>query len=613
MPARTYFRVDGVDPADDEEPCEGCAFGKSHRHPFPPSEKRATEPLELVHTDLDGPMRTQSIGGYKYFAGFLDDYSGLARAYYLKHKSDAIQAFHDYKAWAETQTGKKLKKIRSDRGGEYTSDEFTSLLRSHGIEHQKTMPGSPQQNGRAERWNRTITEKAMAMLHQAGLSHGFWQLALETAVHIYNRQPMRRLKWRCPITLWDGTVPDVSYFRVFGCKAFVHVQKAKREGKLDKKAVEMIFVGYESGSKGYRFWNPANRSIVVSRDVTFDEESFPARKIPGNHPVTPEDNPFSDQPSDDQSDDQPLPALEVPFPVLVDWLPEIIGEDLPQDPPDADQPPDDNDPAPAAAPELPPPPDPVPAPHPPHRRNRNQPADGPSIARDRPRRNAAGQPAADRTRDNVYGDENPAQIDARTDPQGNQREAETILAFLAAAQYKAGLPQSHKEAMRSPESERWRGAEKSEYDSLIENKTWVLVPRPKGRHVISNRWVYDIKHDGRYKARLVAKGFTQVWGEDYHETFSPVARFESIRYLLAHAALEDWDIESMDVKTAFLNGDLDEEIYMEQPEGWVVPGKEDHVCLLKKAIYGLKQASRQWNAKIHQSLLDLGFIRTYSF
>lgn len=237
-------------------------------------------------------------------------------------------------------------------------------------------------------------------------------------------------------------------------------------------------------------------------------------------------------------------------------------------------------------------------------------ADEPSIARDRPRREKAGVPHKDRTDNNVYDD--PARADNQMDKDGNLREAETILAFLAAAQYKAGLPQSHKEAMRSPDAGKWREAEKSEFESLMENKTWVLVPRPKGRHVVSNRWVYDIKHDGRYKARLVAKGFTQVWGEDYHETFSPVARFESIRYLLAHAALEDWDIESMDVKTAFLNGDLDEEIYMEQPEGWVIPGKEDHVCLLKKAIYGLKQASRQWNAKIHQSLLDLGFTRTYS-
>ena len=235
---------------------------------------------------------------------------------------------------------------------------------------------------------------------------------------------------------------------------------------------------------------------------------------------------------------------------------------------------------------------------------------GPSIARDRPRRENAGKNPA-RTRDNVYGDEHPANVDARTNADGEQRDIQ-LLQDLMASGYKSGLPNSHKEAMRSSEATLWKEAEKAEYDSLIENKTWILVPRPKDRKVVGNRWVYDIKHDGRRKARLVALGYTQVWGQDYHETFSPVARFESIRYLLAHAALEDWEIESMDVKTAFLNGDLEEEIYMEQPEGWVVRGKEGHVCLLKKALYGLKQASRQWNAKIHQSLIDLGFDRTYS-
>ena len=120
------------------------------------------------------------------------------------------------------------------------------------------------------------------MLHHAGLSHGFWQLAVACAVHLYNRTPMRRLKWRAPITVWNGTVPDVSYLRVFGCKAFVHVQKAHRH-KLEKKALEMTFVGYAEGTKGYMFWNPANRSIVTSRDVTFDENTFPARKnLPNN-------------------------------------------------------------------------------------------------------------------------------------------------------------------------------------------------------------------------------------------------------------------------------------------------------------------------------------------
>ena len=154
----------------------------------------------------------------------------------------------------------------------------------------------------------------MAMLHHAGLSHGFWQLAVDAAVHIYNRQPMRRLKWQCPITLWDSTIPDISYFRVFGCKAFVHVPKEQRQGKLDKKAVEMIFVGYEQGTKGYRFWNPANRSIVVSRDVTFDEDSFPARKdLVGPKTRTPEVFKLVDSDSEDSNEE--LFNIPLPLPI----------------------------------------------------------------------------------------------------------------------------------------------------------------------------------------------------------------------------------------------------------------------------------------------------------
>ena len=598
--------VDSVDPPSDSA-CEGCAKGKMHRQPFPASHKRATEVLELIHTDVVGPLGN-AIGGWRYFVTYLDDHASLGLTYCLKAKSEQSRSFDMFKALAENQTGKKIKRVRSDRGGEYMAEDFEDHLKLLGIEHEKTMPGSPQQNGRAERWNQTLMEKAMCMLHFAGLSHGFWQLALDTAVHIYNRQPMRRLKWRCPITAWDGTVPDVSYFRVFGCKAFVHVQKDKRHGKLDVKAVEMTFVGYESGSKGYKFWNPASRSIVVSRDVTFDENVFPARLTTGERRVTPHDNPFPvPDPSDESSNDDPE-VVNIPLPF--DFHPPVAEPDeIVQQQPD-----------PAPAPQQPPqqeqlPIPPVPPPRPDHRRARHPPAVGeppaPPPRRELPQRERRGQNPS-RNKDNVYGDAPPAQVDARIDPDGTIREAQEVLQFLYASRYKAGLPNHHKDAMASSDAEQWKLAEKAEYESLLANKTWILVPRPKDRSVVSCRWVYDRKSDGRFKARLVAKGFTQVWGEDYHETFSPVARFESIRYLFAHAALEDWDIDAMDVKTAFLNGDLDEEIFMEQPEGWVVPGKEDYVCLLKKAIYGLKQASRQWNIKIHESLLKQGFQRTYS-
>jgi hypothetical protein len=138
-------------------------------------------------------------------------------------------------------------------------------------------------------------------------------------------------------------------------------------------------------------------------------------------------------------------------------------------------------------------------------------------------------------------------------------------------------------------------------------RTWELVDLPPSRRAVKSKWVFKLKVDGRYRARLVAKGFTQIPGLDFDETFSPVARFESLQLLLALAALEDWHIHQMDVKSAFLNGELDKEIYMEQPQGFITSGKETQVCRLKKAIYGLKQASGTWNLQLHGVLTGFSY------
>jgi hypothetical protein len=166
--------------------------------------------------------------------------------------------------------------------------------------------------------------------------------------------------------------------------------------------------------------------------------------------------------------------------------------------------------------------------------------------------------------------------------------------------------------MRSDNVDQWTDACQYEIDALAKNKTWELVDLPPGHKAVKSKWVFKLKSDGCYRARLVAKGFTQIPGIDYDETFSPVARFESLRLLLALAALEDWEIHQMDIKSAFLNGVLDKEIYMEQPQGFVTAGQETKVCRLKKAIYGLKQASRAWNQQFHGVLNELGFMWTYT-
>ncbi len=139
----------------------------------------------------------------------------------------------------------------------------------------------------------------------------------------------------------------------------------------------------------------------------------------------------------------------------------------------------------------------------------------------------------------------------------------------------------------------WKDAMIEEYDSIMKNDVWDVVPRPKGKPVVSSKWIYKIKHstDGRiekYKARFVARGFSQAQGVDYDETFAPVARYSTIRSILALSAMMGWKLHQMDVKTAFLNGKIEEEVYIQQPLGFEIHGKESHVCRLKKALYGLK-------------------------
>jgi hypothetical protein len=184
--------------------------------------------------------------------------------------------------------------------------------------------------------------------------------------------------------------------------------------------------------------------------------------------------------------------------------------------------------------------------------------------------------------------------------------------IIASATLIVNIPKQYRDVAKLSQAEQkpWRIAMDDEIKSLMEHHVWKLVALLPGRVPVKGRWVYAVKSDGRKKAHFVTKGFTQIYGIDFEETFSPVARFETVRLLLSIAALEDWEIEVLDVKTAFLFGELDEEIYMEQPQGFVKKGQEKKVCHLLKAIYGLKQAALQWNKALHDSLIKMGFVCT---
>ena len=175
-----------------------------------------------------------------------------------------------------------------------------------------------------------------------------------------------------------------------------------------------------------------------------------------------------------------------------------------------------------------------------------------------------------------------------------------------------GDPTTYEEAIKSPHSSKWLEAMENEMKSMSSKDVWDLVEIPKGAKTVGCKWVYKTKYDPngnveKYKARLVAKGFTQREGIDYNETFSPVSCKDSFRIIMALVAHFDLELHQMDVKTAFLNGDLKEKVYMKQPKGFIMEGKENMGCRLKKSIYGLRQASRQWYLKFDQTIKSFGF------
>lgn len=559
----------GVDYKDtDYKHCIPCIEGKQSRQPFPKrSFSRASDVLELVHTDLCGPMQVPSLSGSKYTLSFIDDYTRKQYTYFLKSKDETFRYFQEFKQLVENETGKKIKVLRSDRGGEYMSSIFQEFLKANGIKHQKTIPDSPQQNGVAERANRTIMEKVRCMLMDAGLGMKFWAEAVNTAVYLKNRSPTKAVLGATPEEKWSKKKVNLNNLKVFGCIAYVMVKNRK---KLDQKSKPYIFMGYSEESKGYRLIDPTNpRDIKHSRDVVFLEDKFYVK----------------DMSHDDTVDQQLFVDINLNENVIPQSESSTVDTDISDD-----------------------------------RQSQNINRISTITLDDSESEDSINEGPDDRL-DTTYvpGRESLAEAELTSDSSYDDVAESPLRAnFVRLADHDPDEPQTATEALNGPEADGWRKAMKDEYDSFIKNKCWTLTERDPEHKPVKCKWVYKKKYglNGellKFKARLVAKGYSQQYGIDYQETFSPVVRYSTIRMLLALSAEYNMSIDHLDVKTAFLNGELEETVYMEQPEGFEVPGSENMVYKLNKAVYGLKQASKSWYDKITKVLCDkLDFSRLSS-
>lgn len=250
--------------------CEICHLGKIHQLPFKVSENRAKDVLGVVHSDICGSIRTTSLGGARYFATFIDDKTRYTKVVILKKRSEIITTFKNYMRQMKSETGQNIKVLRTDNAKEYLSREFTDLLESEGIRRQLTVEHTPQQNGVAERANRTLVEMARCMLLQSKLPLSLWAEAINTACFIRNRCPTKSLNNKTPFEMWNQRKPHLGFMRIFGTKA-IALQKGVKGNKFEAKGKSLVMVGYSSESKAYRLWCPRTKTIIKSRDVRFLE------------------------------------------------------------------------------------------------------------------------------------------------------------------------------------------------------------------------------------------------------------------------------------------------------------------------------------------------------
>lgn len=567
---REVLHRNNIDFVDEKFDCDGCAMGKMHRLSFNLREEKAKACGEIVHADVCGPIPETSFGGARYFLLFKDDYSHFRKVYFLKQKSEVIDNLKIYVKWAEKQNGRpirilcmddseyviqqnghQIKVLRTDNGTEFVNREVKHFLEENGIEHQRTVPYTPEQNGCAEREMRTIVEAARSMIHAKGINSRLWAEAVNSAVFILNRTGTSTIKHKTPYELWYGKSIEINDFRVFGSEVYVHLPKQGRT-KLDAKAKKCIFVGYDENVKGFRVFDSDSNKIEIVRDVKFLLNEFSSKQ-------------FNDVIIDGSENSENVESSQAE--------PELVQEAPGQDD--------------VVTPAI-----------------QNAGAVLPAAAKIRKRRTTTLDGIDE---NNIIGDR------LRERSRSIQEEIENVasMAFITINEE----PQTYDEAVNSVDNEKWKEAMDDEYNSLLTNDTWILVEKPLNKGVIDNKWVFKVKQNPngsieRYRARLVGRGFTQQYGVDYDETFSPVVRFTSIRTLLAIAARNKYKVKQFDVKTAFLYGELQEDVYMKQPIGF--DDNTGRVCKLKKSLYGLKQASRCWNIKFKNFIEKFGFVATES-
>lgn len=590
--------------------CESCIQGKMSRLPFPKHEGiKSKQLLEIIHTDLCGPMPQPTIGGSRYILTFIDDFSRYCYVYFLQKKSETLEKFKEFKEEVEKLTENKIKYLQSDNGTEYCNKDFDNYLKENGIQRRLTVIYTAQQNGLAERKNRTLVEKARCMMIESKVPETLWAEAIATTNYIVNRCPAKALNGETPYMKWVGRIPSVKHLHIFGSKVFT-LHKQKRHSKFSPKASECVFIGYAKYSKAYRIYLPKKNTVIVRRDVkVLDGKMYYQNGGIKDVLILPEPEKPETEKQDINKNLRNIQEKRTTDNNLF-FQPSIFQQTEDSD--------DDDDESMKSFSEY---------------EDDNEVTKTDTVSP----QNVSSHPQQEPCQSTSE------QIGARNQ---SSRPVRMKKPPVWSKDYELKKTDDCTYLCEETEesdihSNEWQEAIKAEIKAHIKNGTWKIQKKEdNSENIVDYKMILKEKigpdENIIKKARLVARGFTQRPGIDYNETYAPVAKPSSIRTLLAHAVEQDLKLHQMDVTTAYLNGDLNEKILMKKPENLeeyiakimldesenenlelfykarnmlqdISKIKGEKVCLLKKALYGLKQAGRQWFYKLDYALKNMNF------
>jgi transposase InsO family protein len=612
MSSKYKLMLDGLDGKVKHCFCESCVQSKITRKPSKKPMTEVSKKLGRLHMDLCGPFPALSLQGMKIMLTVTDQESRYLGVRFTSKKSDVLDLIKEVKEQWENDRkiygdGELLQCIHVDRGTEFINKKTKDWCESHNIKLEATVGYLPEANGIAERCNRFILERANAMRIEAGLGPEYWEFACETAVYLRNRGPIKN-KLKTPWEDWHNEKPSIAHYKVFGCPAWVHIPKIKRD-KIKTKAWKGIFIGYrEDTVTTYKIWDPVKQLVYEARFVLFDErhteKSFEQLEVEQEENGGAESYDGSSDDDEDNSDsDNNRPTRNGGGIHTVDVIPSVIS------------------PLRLQSPQLQPP-------------SRTGTADEntiivareedeetivvddgsqqlaePATTAKQRKTKADARRLAKNQKDQADRQARKQQEEERGDRRSVRHKAN--LALQTISQDIKYIPKSYADATTCAEKDKWIAAIESELSSIIERNTFSEpIELEHSEQTINAKFVFDLKtgEDGeilKYKARLVARGDLQKHGINYEETFAPTLRYDALRAFLAIAARNGWKVHQMDVVTAYLAGHLEEKIILRVPE--YLQYRFGKYVRILKSIYGLKQAARVWHLLLEEFLQSIGF------